>query len=119
MNLEVDKCILSLGDIITIRLIMKYIAEKDSKKLAALPNVKLVQDNHFWSSLDDCGTEFEEPPKNFFVLWHMQFGEEKQILSLEGPMWSRNQGDSDWYLYLEKYIDAEPPYIYIKGYGST
>lgn len=119
MNNIINKCILSYADIQTIRLIMKCLAEKDVKGLAALPMVKESDDRYFWPSLNGCGIEFDEPPDDFFILWYMQFGQQKNILSLEGPMWEKNVGASNWYLYLEKYIEADPPYIFIKGYGST
>lgn len=119
MSYNSKKCIFSFGDIETIRLIMKCMAEKDIKGLATVPGVKRTEDEYFWPCLDECGTEFEEPPPDFFDLWHMQFIKDKSTLGLEGPMWGKDQGPTDWYLYLEKHVDANPPYIYIKGYGST
>jgi hypothetical protein len=119
MSLEGDRCIISFRDIGTTRLIMKCIAEKDANQLAALSGVKLTKDEHFWPSLEGCGVAFEEPPSDFFVLWHMQFDEQKNILSLEGPMWVKDEGPSNWYLYLEKYVNHNPPFIYIKAYGNT
>jgi hypothetical protein len=106
--------ILTFEDIDKIRLIVKYMGDRDRAGLRNLEGVEYPSDEWFWTTLDTYPVTIIEPPIDYFSSWNIIFAEDTLIL--EGPMWSIEEGQSELRLFIEKYLDRTPHVIRIKDY---
>jgi hypothetical protein len=110
------RTIFSYEDVSTIRSILKYMADGDKESLNSMDGVEIPDSLFFWPSLLDSPVTFIEPPEDFISAWQLQFVYSKSILLLNGPMWSKEEGQSDMILFIEKHLSGESGVLKIIDY---
>jgi hypothetical protein len=107
--------ILSDKDIQKVHSILAAVAKKDRRKIHVMKDVRYLDEESFWQSIVDLPVTLVKPPKRFFGNWNFGYSPEKKILSMEGPVWTKEQGCSDAYLYIDRRVTAKKLVYVIKA----
>lgn len=108
--------IFSGQDISVIRKILTHLANFDKTSLQLMGNVEVPNNPCFWLGLQNFPATFILPPTDFISTWQLQFVYDKSVLLMSGPLWTKEEGESDLWLFTEKYSLGNRPTIKIIDY---
>ena len=103
------------GDAERIDEIVLAIATKDHDRMARIAALEILGEEHFWPYLDRMDVTFIAPPADHLALASI-FGDPKadEWIGIDLPLWSKEEGRSDYTLTLDIDLRSSPHRIVIK-----
>lgn len=111
-----NDAIITRQDIEAIRTVLTHMANHDPLALSKVENVEIPSHPAFWTSLENLPVQLVPPPSDFIDTWSISLFLSKNCVWFTGPMWSKEEGQSEMYLYLSKDLSTIPPKLVVEDY---